>query len=91
MDLKSYINLTKNKTKIIHIVASWCLACNINNALLDNYKDDIIEIDFDKYPEIIKHENIQKVPTIIWENHKIEGVSSFKLKKLLKSFDQQLI
>ena len=44
---------------------------------------------FDKHPDIVKYANISKVPTILWSNHKIEGVSSFKLKRLLKSFDQR--
>ena len=87
MDLQSYQNLSKNK--IIHFVAKWCLACSINNGLLENYKSDVIVIDYDESPEIIKYEKITKLPTIIWNNHKIEGISTFKLKKLLKSFDQQ--
>lgn len=87
MDLESYKNLPPNKIK--HIVAKWCMACSINDTLLKNYQDDIILIDYDNSPEIIKQENITKVPTIIWKDHKIEGISSFKLKKLLKSFDLQ--
>lgn len=87
MDLESYKNLPPNKIK--HIVAKWCMACSINDTLLKNYQDDIILIDYDNSPEIIKQENITKVPTIIWKDHKIEGISSFKLKKLLKSFDSQ--
>ena len=89
MDLQSYKNLYKNQQKMIHIVATWCLACNINRALLENYNEDIIEIDFDQHPDIMTYANITKVPTILWNNHKIEGVSSFKVKRLLKAFDQQ--
>lgn len=87
MNFESYKEIPNNK--IIHIVAPWCLACRINNSLLEKYKDDIIEIDYDKNQDIIHYENITKVPTIIWNDHKIEGISSFKLKKLLKLFDQQ--
>jgi hypothetical protein len=70
-------------------VAKWCLACRLNHKSLSKYKDNVIEIDYDECPEIIKHEEITKVPTILWENHRIEGISTFKLRKLLKSFDQQ--
>lgn len=87
MDLQSYKNLPKNK--IVHIVAKWCLACRLNHKPLTKYKNNVIEIDYDEYPEIMQYEGITKVPTILWENHRIEGVSTFKLKKLLKSFDQQ--
>ena len=87
MDLQSYKNLSKNK--IVHIVAKWCLACRLNYKPLTKYKNHVIEIDYDEYPEIMQYEGITKVPTILWENHRIEGVSTFKLKKLLKSFDQQ--
>jgi thiol-disulfide isomerase/thioredoxin len=87
MDLQSYKNIPKNK--IVHIVAKWCLACRFNHIPLTKYKNNVIEIDYDEHPEIMQHERITKVPTIIWKNHRIEGVSTLQLRKLLKSFDQQ--
>lgn len=87
MDLESYKNLPSNK--IVHFVAKWCMACSINYSLLEHYKQNVIVIDYDESPDIVKYENITKVPTIIWKDHRIEGISTFKLKRMLKSFDQQ--
>lgn len=87
MKLESFRNIPKNK--IIHIVAKWCMPCRINQILLIQYKDDVIEIDYDENLEIMKNEQITKVPTVLWNNHKIEGISTWKLKNMLKLFDQQ--
>lgn len=87
MDLQSYQNLSSNK--IIHFVAKWCMACSINYSLLENYKHNVIVIDYDESPDIVRYAKITKVPTIIWKEHRIEGISTFKLKRLLKLIDQQ--
>ena len=89
MDLQSYKNLSSNQSKIIHFVAKWCLACSINDGLLKKYKNNVVIIDYDECPEIVQYEGITKLPTVLWDKHKIEGISTFKLKKLLKSFDQR--
>ncbi len=87
MDLETFKKIPKNK--IIHIVAKWCMPCKINQILLIHYKDHVVEIDYDDNIELMKNEHITKVPTVLWKTHKIEGISTWKLKQLLKSFDQQ--
>lgn len=87
MDLETFKNIPK--TKIIHIVAKWCMPCRINQSLLFEYKDNVIEVDYDENEDIMKTQQITKVPTILWNNHKIEGISTWKLKQMLKLFDEQ--
>ncbi len=87
MDLSTYKQI--NKTKIIHFVANWCIASKQNEQLLKEYVDHVHIIDYDQNPEIVKYENITKIPTILYKDYRIEGVSLYQLKKLLKSFHLQ--
>ena len=87
MDLQTYKNLKNNK--IIHFVANWCMACTTNNSILKDYMDYVVMLDYDENPEIVKYENITKVPTIICNmdgKQRIDGISVVRLKRMLKSF-----
>ena len=87
MDLQTY--KSSKDDKIIHFVANWCIACVQNKNMLSQYQDDILLIDFDNSPEIVEYEKITKVPTILYKDYRIEGVSPSKLRRLLKSFHSQ--
>ncbi len=86
MNLESFKNIPK--TKIIHIVSKWCIPCQVNKKLLHNYNNHVIELDYDENQEIMKYKQIIKVPTVLWNDYKIEGISTFKLKQMLKLFDE---
>lgn len=89
MDLQTYSKIPNNT--IIFFDAKWSMS-NHYNELLKPYEKYIIKIDFDNSIDIVKYENITKIPTIICyskQKHKIEGISLLKLKRLLKAFDSQ--